>query len=98
MRTISLQELQAKGASILDGQLELALVEGAKSSFFLIPVQKGFEQSQADLLSRALAKGLLLHSQLQAQSAGLASLSMVEISAEVREVRSGRVAMNRNEK
>ena len=95
MRTIPLRELQTKGASILDGQLDLALVEGTRSSFFLIPVQKGFEQYQAGLLSRALAKGLLLQSQLQAQSTGLADLSMEDISAEVREVRTARVAKKR---
>lgn len=47
MRIIPLRDLQTKGASILDGQLDCALVEGTKSSFFLIPVQKGFEQFQA---------------------------------------------------
>ncbi len=92
MRTIPLRELQTKGASILDGQLDLALVEGAKSSFFLIPVQKGFEQFQAGLLSRALAKSLLLQSQLHAKSTGLADMTMEDISAEVRQVRRARVA------
>ena len=96
MRVISLQELQAKGTSILDGQLELALLEGAQSSFFLVPVQKGFEQLQADRLSQVLAKGLLLHSQLQAQATGLVDLTLEDISAEVREVRSARVANNRS--
>ena len=92
MRTIPLRELQTKGASILDGQLDLALVEGLKSSFFLIPVQKGFEQYQAGLLSRALAKSLLLQSQLHAKATGLADLSMEDINAEVRQVRRARAA------
>jgi len=98
MRTIPLRELQTKGASILDGQLELALVEGNKSSFFLIPVQKGFEEFQAGLLSRALAKSLLLQSQLHAKATGLADLTMEEISAEVREVRKARAARKRPSK
>lgn len=92
MRTIPLRELQTKGASILDGHLDLALVEGSKSSFFLIPVQKGFEQFQAGLLSRALAKSLLLQSQLYAKSTGLADATMDEIDAEVLQVRKARAA------
>lgn len=92
MRTIPLRELQTKGASILEGQLDLALVEGAKTAFFLIPVQKGFEQFQAGLLSRALAKSLLLQSQLHAKSSGLADMTMDDISAEVRQVRKARAA------
>ena len=98
MRTIPLRELQNKGASVLDGQLDLALVEGTKSSFFLVPVQKGFEQLQAGLLSRAHAKSLLLQSQIHAQASGLADMTMEEITAEVREVRKARVAAKAKEK
>jgi hypothetical protein len=92
MRTIQLREFQNKGASLLEGNLDLTLVEGTKSSFFLIPVQKGFEQFQAGLLSRALAKSLLLQSQIHAKATGLADLSMDAITAEVREVRKARAA------
>lgn len=92
MRTIPLRELQNKGASVLGGQWDLALVEGAKSSFFLVPVQKGFEQLEAGLLSRAHAKSLLLQSQIHAQASGLAEMTMEEITAEVQEVRKARVA------
>ena len=90
MRTIQLREFQNKGASLLEGNLDLTLVEGTKSSFFLIPVQKGFEQFQAGLLSRALAKSLLLQSQIHAKSTGLAEMTMDAITAEVREVRKAR--------
>lgn len=98
MRTIPLRELQTKGASILDGHLDLALVEGSKSSFFLIPVQKGFEQFQAGLLSRALAKSLLLQSQLHAKATGLADMTMEQIDAEVSQVRKSRAARKRASK
>jgi len=91
MRSIPLRELQTKGASILGGQLDMALVEGSKASFFLIPVQKGFEQFQAGLLSKALAKSLLLQSQLQAKATGLAEMAMVDIDAEVAAVRKARM-------
>lgn len=90
MRTIPLRELQTKGASILEGQLDLALVEGTRTSFFLVPVRKGFEEIEAGLISRAHAKSLLLQSQLQAKANGLADLTLEEINAEVREVRKAR--------
>jgi hypothetical protein len=83
---------------VLGGQLDLALVEGTKASFFLVPVQKGFEQLQAGLLSRAHAKSLLLQSQIHAQASGLADLTMEDITAEVREVRKARVAAKAKEK
>jgi hypothetical protein len=92
MRTITLRELQTKGASVLDGGLDMTLVEGSKASFFMIPVQKGFEQFQGGLLSRAMAKCLLLQSGLRAKSTGLADMTMEEISAEVRAVRKARAA------
>jgi len=92
MRTIPLRELQTKGASILEGQMEMALVEGSKMAFFLVPAQKGLEQLQGNLLSRAYAKSLLLQSQLHARATGLADMTMDEISAEVHEVRKARAA------
>jgi len=92
MRTIPLRDLQTKGASILEGRMDLTLVEGSKTSFFLVPVQKGFEQFQASLLARALAKSMLLQSQIHAKATGLADLTMDEITAEVREVRKARAA------
>jgi hypothetical protein len=92
MRSITLRELQTKGVSVLEGGAELTLVEGSKASFFLIPVQKGLEQFQGGLLSRALAKCLLLQSGLHAKSTGLSDLTMEDISAEVRAVRKARVA------
>lgn len=92
MRTIPLRELQTKGVSILEGRPDLALVEGSKSSFFLIPVQKGFEQFQAGLLSRALAKSLLLQSQLHAKATGLSEMTPEQIDDEVRAVRKARAA------
>ncbi len=98
MRTIPLRDLQTRGASILDGQLDLALVEGSKSSFFLIPVQKGFEQFQAGMLSRALAKSLLLQSQLHAKAMGLADMTMSDIDAEVRAVRKARASKGTTKK
>jgi len=92
MRTITLRELQTKGASALEGGPDLTLVEGSKASFFMIPVQKGLEQFQGGLLSRAMAKCLLLQSGIQARATGLADLTMEDISAEVRAVRKARAA------
>ena len=51
--------------------MDLTLVEGSKTSFFLVPVQQGFEQYQASLLSRAFAKSMLLQSQISAKQPGL---------------------------
>jgi len=92
MRTIPLRDLQTRGASILEGQVDLALVEGSKVAFFLVPVQKGFEQLQASQLARAHAKILLLQSQIHAKATGLSDMTPDEIDAEVREVRKARAS------
>ena len=96
MQTVSMRDLQHKGAAALEGGLDITLVEGAKASFFLVPVRKGFEDLQAGLLERALAKAWLVQSQLHAVSSGLASMSMDEINEEVRAVRKARAARKKS--
>ena len=91
MQTLSMRDLQHKGAAALEGSPDITLVEGAKASFFLVPVRKGFEDLQAGLLERALAKAWLLQSQIHAVSTGLGSMTMDEINEEVRAVRRGRM-------
>ena len=90
MQTVSMRDLQHKGAASLEGATDITLVEGAKASFFLVPVRKGFEDLQAGLLERALAKAWLLQSQIHAVSSGLGSMTMDEINEEVRAVRRSR--------
>lgn len=92
MQTVSLRDLQTKGAAALEGPLEVTLVKGSKTSFFLVPVNPGFEDLQAGLLDRALAKARLLQSQLHALSTGLQSLTMEDINDEVRAVRTAKAA------
>lgn len=91
MQTVSMRDLQHKGVAALEGAPDITLVEGAKASFFLVPVRKGFEDLQAGLLERALAKAWLFQSQLHAVSSGLGSMTMDEINEEVRAVRKSRV-------
>lgn len=91
MQTVSMRDLQHKGAAALEGATDITLVEGAKASFFLVPVRKGFEDLQAGLLERALAKAWLLQSQIHAVSSGLGSMTMDEINEEVKAVRRSRL-------
>jgi hypothetical protein len=56
--------------------MDLTLVEGSETSFSLIPVQQGFEQYQASVLSHASAKSMLLQSQISAKATGLADMTM----------------------
>lgn len=90
MQTVSMRDLQHKGAAALEGSPDLTLVEGNNASFFLVPVRKGFEDLQAGLLERALAKAWLIQSQLHAVGSGLGAMTMDEINEEVRAVRRSR--------
>lgn len=92
MQTLSLRDLQTKGAAALEGALEVTLVKGSKTSFFLVPVNPGFEDLQAGYLERALAKAQLLQSQLHSVSTGLSALTMDDIQEEVRAVRAAKAA------
>lgn len=92
MRTITLRELQTRGVSALEGGSGMILVEASGASFFVIPVLKGLERCQGGLLSRTVAKCLLLQSGLQARSTRLVDMAMEEITAEVKAVRKARIA------
>ncbi len=95
MKTLALRDLQNNGAAALEGLQGLALVKGRTLSFFVIPAQEGLEELQAGFLERGLAKAALMRSQLLAVSTGLASLSMDEITQEVKAVRRARIERRR---
>jgi antitoxin (DNA-binding transcriptional repressor) of toxin-antitoxin stability system len=92
MRQVSLREFRTRGAKALESvpQGETVLLSGQQGpAYFLVPVL-GDVAAEDRELRRAMAKGSLRASWVQAAKPGLSGMSDDEINHEVAQVRSVR--------
>jgi hypothetical protein len=94
MRTMTLRDFQQRGAASLPAgdPADPLLLSGRNGQFFLVPVMGADVGRQYEALRQALAILSIRETQLRARDAGLGSLTMEEIDAEVRASRKERRA------